>query len=136
MNLIQVKGTFVAAEILLKAMGSLINTEQRVNAIQAKLKQDGLINGAYIRPIHFIGEDLKIPEDQVRFLVRGFDPETQLFSIELTTDEPFPEGCEVAMAYECIRTGEGTADIVGIYFAYLNNPSQMPYGHFEAEASA
>lgn len=136
MNLIQVKGTFLSMDDFWKSSGRFVSIDARERAVIAKLEKDGFISGAYIRPVRFADKGLIIPEDQVRFLVRGFDPDTQVFSIELTTDEPFPEGCEVAMAYECTYSGKYGAKVDGIYFAYLNNVTQMPYGHFEAEESA
>lgn len=129
-KIMQVNGTFMPEDNLLEITGSLVSIEQRTKAIKDKLEKNGFIKGAYIRPIKFENNELIITEEQVDFLVRDFDHETKLFSIELTTDKPFPEGCEVAIAYECIKTGNYTADVIGIYFAYLNNAEQMPYGHF------
>lgn len=135
MSLIQVKGTFISMDEFWKSSGRFVSVDTRERAIIAKLKKDGFISGAYIRPVYFEDKELIIPEGQVEFLVRGFDPDTQIFSIELTTDNPFPEGCEVAMCYECIQSGEYGAKVVGIYFAYLNNVNQMPYGHFEVKGT-
>lgn len=129
-KIMQVNGTFIPEDELLEITGRLVSMEQRTKAIKDKLEKNGFIQGAYIRPIKFENNELIITEEQVDFLVRDFNPETKIFSIELTTDKPFPEGCEVAMAYKCIKTGNHTADVIGIFFAYLNNVEYMPYGHF------
>lgn len=130
MSLIQVEANFVSEDTLKESCGYLIPLDERKKAIEEKLQQCGGINGAYIRPVIFKNTDHILPEDQIDFIVRGFDPEALTFSIELMKDRPFPEGCTVAMAYECKMAGDCMATVVGIYFSYLNNDELKPYGHF------
>lgn len=129
MSLIQVKGSFVPEEKYLEVMGRIFTLEQRKNAIKNKLEKDGFINGSYIRPF-FENNDMTIHDNQLDYVVKSFDPETQIFSIELTSNKPLPEGCEVAMAYECKPVGGLEVEVIDIYFSYLNCANQVAYGYF------
>jgi hypothetical protein len=69
-------------------------------------------------------EELNVAE----FLVTSFDDQTWMYEIELLTDNPFPPGYKIAMAYDCqARPDQAQVNIVGILFAYLTRMGGIAY---------